>query len=187
VCAGISHLVFSPLFAVPGPTIGASGSIYGVLVAFGLIFPDRPIFLYFLFPIKAKYFIMLYMIIELISIGNADGVAHFAHLGGAVAGFFYILISQHTPVARRFSSLFNEFKKPKYKPEDKNIPYTRHRYYDKFSNVSDADYYSEKDDDNDNVSQERIDEILDKISREGYKNLTEEEKRILFEASKKIH
>jgi rhomboid family protein len=187
VCAGISHLVFSPLFTVPGPTIGASGSIYGVLIAFGLIFPDRPIFLYFLFPIKAKYFIMLYMIIELISIGNADGVAHFAHLGGAVAGFFYLMISQYTQVTSRFSNIFSELKKPKRKQEDTSIPYTRHRYYDKFSNVSDADYYSEKDEDSNEVSQERIDEILDKISREGYKNLTEEEKRILFEASKKIH
>src|SRR5437867_3275947 len=93
VCAGISHLVFAPMFAAAGPTVGASGSIYGVLVAFGLIFPDRPIFLYFLFPIKAKYFVILYMVIELISIGNADGIAHFAHLGGAVAGFLYLMIS----------------------------------------------------------------------------------------------
>ncbi len=184
VGAGIAHLVFTPLITVPSPTVGASGAVYGILVAFGLIFPDRPIFLYFLFPIKAKYFILLYMVIELISLGNSDGIAHFAHLGGAVVGFVYLLITQSR---FSFSKLFSEFKRPDQKPEGKANIYIRHRYYDKFRDVSDADYESGKEEDDDKVSQERIDEILDKISREGYKNLTEEEKKILFEASKKIH
>jgi len=65
----------------------------------------------------------------------------------------------------------------------------RNKYYDKYNsvtddNISDADYYEEH---HGEISQERIDEILDKISKEGYKNLTDEEKKILFEASKKIH
>lgn len=186
VCAGIAHLFITPLISVPGPTIGASGAVYGILVAFGLIFPDRPIYLYFLFPIKAKYFVIMFMAIELISIGNADGIAHLAHLGGAVAGFFFLLITRNIPVGRSFQNFFKDFNRPN-KPQDKSTAYTRHRYYDKFRDVSDADYYSGKDEEDDKVTQEKIDEILDKISREGYKNLTEEEKKILFEASKKIH
>jgi hypothetical protein len=67
----------------------------------------------------------------------------------------------------------------------------RNRYYEKYNtgnrddNVSDAEFYNKND--VDEATQERIDEILDKISKEGYQNLTEEEKRILFDASKKIH
>lgn len=181
VCAGIAHLVFAPLLTTPAPTIGASGAVYGILVAFGLLFPNRPIFLYFLFPIKAKYFVIMYMLIELISLGNADGIAHFAHLGGAVAGFIYLMIAQGK---LNMPDIFG--RSDKYSPPSQGATYTRHRYYDKFSEVSDADYYGEKKDE-DEVTQEKIDAILDKISKEGYKNLTEEEKRILFEASKKIH
>lgn len=178
--AGLCHLFISPMFGPSAPTVGASGSIYGVLVAFGLLFPDRPIFIYFLFPIKAKFFVLIYMVIELISVGNSDGIAHFAHLGGALAGFIYLFETNS-----KFTKLFHYNPRPKIKPKSPaNI--FRSKYYEKYNtDVSDADYTIDKDEDE--VSQERIDEILDKISKEGYKNLTEEEKKILFDASKKIH
>lgn len=76
------------------PTIGASGAVYGILLAFGMMFPNMLVYIYFLFPIKAKWIVILYGAIELFSgISNnpSDNVAHFAHLGGMIFGFFLIL------------------------------------------------------------------------------------------------
>lgn len=76
-----------------GPTIGASGAVYGILLAFGMMFPNREIMLLFPpIPMKAKYFVAIFGAIELISgISRTNsGVAHFAHLGGMLVG--YILI-----------------------------------------------------------------------------------------------
>ena len=74
-------------------TVGASGAIYGILLAFGMCFPNVPIFLYFFFPIKAKWFVIIYGVIELFAGigGTAAGVAHFAHLGGMIFGLLLIL------------------------------------------------------------------------------------------------
>ncbi len=70
-------------------TIGASGAIYGLLLAYGLTFPNRPIYIYFVFPIPAKYFVMIMGAISLLSaIGDTGaGIAHITHLGGLVAGY----------------------------------------------------------------------------------------------------
>lgn len=73
--------------------VGASGALFGLLLAFGMIFPNTLIFLYFAIPIKAKYFVMLYGAIELflgISNNAGDNVAHFAHLGGMLFGWILI-------------------------------------------------------------------------------------------------
>jgi membrane associated rhomboid family serine protease len=75
------------------PTVGASGAVFGLLLAFGMLFPNTLIYIYFFFPLKAKYFVALYGAFELYSgIQNnpSDNVAHFAHLGGMLFG--YILI-----------------------------------------------------------------------------------------------
>ncbi|HSR66672.1 MAG TPA: rhomboid family intramembrane serine protease [Acidobacteriota bacterium] len=74
------------------PIIGASGAIYGLLAAFGMLFPERPIFIYFILPIKAKYFVLLTAGLVLFSsLGDAgSGIAHFAHLGGMLVGFLYL-------------------------------------------------------------------------------------------------
>jgi membrane associated rhomboid family serine protease len=75
------------------PVVGASGAVFGLLMAFGMLFPNSLIYIYFLFPIKAKYFVIIFGLIELFS-GFAevsgDNVAHFAHLGGMVFGFFLL-------------------------------------------------------------------------------------------------
>lgn len=76
------------------PTIGASGAVYGILLAFGMMFPNMLVYIYFLFPIKAKWLVILYGAIEIFSgISNnpSDNVAHFAHLGGMIFGFFMIM------------------------------------------------------------------------------------------------
>ena len=74
-------------------TVGASGAIYGLLLAFGMMFPNSMIYLYFFVPIKAKWFVIGYAVIELVSgfIGGGN-VAHFAHLGGMLFGLILILV-----------------------------------------------------------------------------------------------
>ena len=73
-------------------TIGASGAIYGVLLAFGLYFPTRPILMFFVFPVPAKYAVMIMGAIALYASigGDHGGVAHSAHLGGLVAGYLFL-------------------------------------------------------------------------------------------------
>jgi membrane associated rhomboid family serine protease len=75
------------------PTVGASGAVFGILLAFGMLFPNTLLYIYFAIPIKAKYFVMIYGALELysgLSNNPADNVAHFAHLGGMLFG--YILL-----------------------------------------------------------------------------------------------
>ena len=75
------------------PTVGASGAVFGLLLAFGMLFPNSRIYLYFAIPVKAKYFVIGYGLLELFNgIRNhpADNVAHFAHLGGMVIGYLVI-------------------------------------------------------------------------------------------------
>lgn len=76
------------------PMLGASGAIFGLLIAFGMIFPNQELYLMFIpVPIKAKYFIPVYILLELflgVSRVAGDSVAHFAHLGGALFGFLLI-------------------------------------------------------------------------------------------------
>jgi len=75
--------------------VGASGSLFGLLLAFGMMFPNTYLSIFFFIPIKAKYFVMIYGLFELLSgIANqpGDNVAHFAHLGGMLFGFFMILL-----------------------------------------------------------------------------------------------
>ncbi|HNW97789.1 MAG TPA: rhomboid family intramembrane serine protease [Bacteroidales bacterium] len=76
------------------PTIGASGAVFGLLLAFGMMFPNSLIYIYFAIPIKAKWFVILYGAMELffgVSNSGGDNVAHFAHLGGMLFGFLLII------------------------------------------------------------------------------------------------
>jgi membrane associated rhomboid family serine protease len=79
-------------------TIGASGAIYGVLLAYARYFPHRPILLYFVFPIPAKYFVMIIGAISLLSSmnGPGGGIAHTTHLGGLVAAYLYLKSGSRT-------------------------------------------------------------------------------------------
>ncbi|QXD15874.1 rhomboid family intramembrane serine protease [Rhodocaloribacter litoris] len=88
--AALCQLVVS--WGDPVPIVGASGGVFGILLAFGMMFPNQPIYLYFLFPIKAKWFVIGYGLIELWAgiAGTQTGVAHFAHLGGMLFGFVLI-------------------------------------------------------------------------------------------------
>lgn len=90
---GIGAGIIQLLVESGRPTIGASGAVYGILLAFGMMFPNRRIMLlFFPYPIKAKYFVAIFGLFELLNgiSSTASDVAHFAHLGGLVFGFVLI-------------------------------------------------------------------------------------------------
>ncbi|MEX2116642.1 MAG: rhomboid family intramembrane serine protease [Bacteroidota bacterium] len=187
VVAGLVQLLFAPLFEPvsseftrmgPVPVVGASGAVYGVLVAFGMLFPDRYIFLYFLIPVKVKYFVMVLIAIGVVSAGDPTNVAHFAHLGGALAGYLYLLYDmKRGPMSGLFSRVrwwWNSLTVTNREPPEESTK----------AKVFDIRGGQENDGDRE---QRRVDEILDKISRGGYQSLTDEEKKILFEASRKLN
>lgn len=73
--------------------VGASGAVYGLLLAFGMLFPNSLIYIYFLIPVKAKWFVLIYGGIEVLYciFASSDGIAHIAHLGGMLFGLLLIL------------------------------------------------------------------------------------------------
>ena len=167
-------------------TVGASGAIYGILLAFGMLFPEERIFIFPLpVPIKAKWFVLAYVAIELFSaLGTSgDGVAHFAHLGGMLFGFLMIRYWQKHPGGgsgygrsggqQFFDRLRNNWEKRSHKNAGDGGAHS-HTESDK-----DWQYNQHK-----QATQKEIDEILDKIRRSGYDSLTEEEKKKLFDAGK---
>ncbi|MDR3666914.1 MAG: rhomboid family intramembrane serine protease [Ignavibacteriaceae bacterium] len=174
VVAGLFNLFLTPLLGEPpAPTVGASGAIFGVLVAFALFFPNRYIFLYFFIPVKAKYLIGFFVILEFLMVNSGGNVAHLAHLGGALAGFIFILLDSKSQIDLKSAFRRNRFQQKVNNP------------FKKRPDISEANFYEHENGER-NISQEEIDEILDKISKSGYQNLTEQEKKVLFEASKKM-
>ncbi|MCL4550438.1 MAG: rhomboid family intramembrane serine protease [Bacteroidetes bacterium] len=185
IAGGLVQLFLAPIFSEGlGPTIGASGAVFGVMIAFAMFFPDRYIFLYFLIPIKAKYLITIMVIFEFMSVGNQSLIAHLVHVGGALAGILFILVDRRNNFSR--SRIFGLFRKPKSTFSSGGFG-RAFRNTMKKEDVEDAKFYDLNDNSkkDDSVSQEEIDRILDKISQSGYQNLTDREKKILFEASRK--
>jgi membrane associated rhomboid family serine protease len=94
VGAGVFDVILNTIFrpALPMPTIGCSGAVFGLLLAYGMLFPERVIYLYMIVPLKAKWFVVLMGVIELYSSFTSPGsqISHFAHLGGMLFGFVYL-------------------------------------------------------------------------------------------------
>lgn len=187
-------------------TIGASGSVYGILLAFGMTFPNERIFIFPLpVPIKAKWFVMFYAGLELFqALGQpGDGVAHMAHLGGMLIGFLMIRywnnhpdISYNPNGGRQFfDSLKNSFDRRR--RSSSQGPSTGAGFgWRKGTGAgrggasgtqrtsgatgtrtgSDWEYNARK-----KANQDEIDRILDKIRKSGYDSLTKEEKQKLFD------
>lgn len=90
VGAGLLSVLLSPYSRIP--IIGASGAIYGILMAYGMLFPERYVYLYFLFPVKVKYFVAFLGVMAFLSSLSASGggIAHTAHLGGMIFAFLYL-------------------------------------------------------------------------------------------------
>ncbi|HYV50442.1 MAG TPA: rhomboid family intramembrane serine protease [Dongiaceae bacterium] len=140
------------------PVIGASGAVFGVLIAYAMAFPNRQILLWFVIPISARVLITIFAFIELamtVEYRGGDGVARFAHLGGMLVGYLYL---KQESIGWRIKKLLGEGHRP-----------SRRR--------------SRRDHDAD--MQSTIDEILEKISREGMGSLSEEEKQLLHESAER--
>ena len=170
-------------------TVGASGAIYAILLAFGMIYPNERIFIFPLpVPIKAKYFVIGYAAIELFSAlaTRGDGVAHIAHLGGMVFGFFMIRYWRkqmeggyhNSSTQDAFDKVRNMFGgRNKYTKQ--HFDYTRNENYTTDFQPTDQDEQRKK------ANQVEIDRILDKIRKSGYDSLSKEEKQTLFDQSNK--
>ena len=161
---GAGFFTFFLSFNSHTPTIGASGAIFGILVAFAMMFPERPIYLYFLFPIKAKYLIIFFAVIEIFASfrHTSDGIGHFAHLGGMVIGYIYIKSDWRLFSFFRLSRYLGYLREMRHKHRMKAINKKRER---------------------ERKVLERVDQILDKINQVGFDNLSKEEKKTLEEAS----
>jgi membrane associated rhomboid family serine protease len=167
-------------------TIGASGAVYGILLAFGMIFPNERLFIIpFPFPIKAKWLIVGYIAIEIFSaLGQNDGVAHMAHLGGMLFGFLLIRYWQkHPDSSQRFGRSrgqeFFENMKRRYDQRQQDQRNNRmHAEETQRRRETDEEYNARK-----RQNQEEVDAILDKIRKSGYDSLTKEEKKKLFDQS----
>lgn len=209
------------IFVSNAPTVGASGALFGVLIAFGMSYPDRKILMFPLFiPISAKYFVAFYAAIELFSgITRAnDGVAHWAHLAGALTGFILLkwgkelgvwnlankwfggkgISSYNNPsIGRGYGSSGGSFgggspfgggmgsgmrQNPFSGMRTRVTNKAKETYQAPTPKPSEKTY----DIDGEKIDQKKIDDILDKISASGYQSLTDREKYILTELSKRI-
>lgn len=166
---GLGAAAFSVLlYSLTGPTlmVGASGAIFGLLVAFALNWPDAKIFLYFVFPVPAKWFVAGLGALTLLSTvqGSTDGVAHWAHLGGLVTGFVYLRYGERIG---RFAhrALYRERQAPTRPPPPPPPPPRRRRRVD-------------------GDSLDEVDRILDKIRADGMDSLSARERAFLDEVSR---
>jgi membrane associated rhomboid family serine protease len=156
--AGVFNLLLSS-----AATIGASGAVYGIMLAYALRYPDRMVYIYFLFPVKVKYMMAFLVLISFFSTfgSSGDGIAHAAHLGGIVIGFVYLKYGVILyKIKRNFPNISSG------KKHESNMKYTK-------GGDNKTEYYRRV-----------IDELLDKINKVGYLNLSEEEKKLLEEGSK---
>lgn len=159
VGAGLLNALVTP--GSPIPTVGSSGAIYGLLLAFGILFPNQLIYIWGIFPVKAKHFVVFIGIIELMSAMSTSEskIAHFAHLGGMLFGLVYL---KWDDWMRPFSGQLQEKKRGQHlkKVWDREKEMMRLR--------------------------DEIDELLDKLKRNGIDSLTPDEHKFIKKASRKL-
>jgi len=178
--AGLIQLAISYFQNIQSVTIGASGAVFGILLAFGMIFPNVQLMIIPIpIPIKAKYLVIGYGLLELwmgVANRSGDNVAHFAHLGGMLFGIILILYWRKRNGNFRTGNPWNSSWTKKITGFFKRKPkMTTHKRTE-----TDWDYHVRKAEEN-----KEIDRILEKIKYSGYNSLSEEEKAKLFNASKK--
>jgi membrane associated rhomboid family serine protease len=167
--AAAAHLALGPHSTIP--VIGASGSVFGLLVAFAMLYPDAVVYLYFLIPIKAAHMAILFGAIELYygAAGSTPGVARFAHLGGMLTGYLYI---RWWWVAKiQLKALWRRASSAEADDEPAPRPVPRRAAKPK-AHAPGADMAE-------------VDRILDKILSDGLGALTDEEKGIMHRYSER--
>ena len=166
---GLGGALLSFVFAPHSSIIGASAAVYGVMLAFAMNWPDVPIYIWAIFPVKAKYLVMVLAAFALFSAytNSQDGVAHFAHLGGFAAGFLYLKLDFRGNTA--FTKLKRMISRPRLTVVSGGSP---PRPSEKTRRVDTRVY-------------DDVDKVLDKISTQGMASLTAEERKLLDEVSRK--
>jgi len=166
--SGLSGALFSLLFDFNSyvPIIGASGAVFGVMAAYWRYFPERKLYLYFVIPVKIRYAVPGILLIPMIWswISPGSNVAHFAHLGGAVAGYF---MSRRRGVVVSVSG--GGLKE-----------WLKRRKNEKLNERFEANRKQAED------VMQRVDAILDKINDVGLENISEEERKFLEAASERL-
>lgn len=162
---GLGAAFFVCVFSWNSLSVGASGAIFGILIAFGMLFPDVIVLVFFLFPMKAKYFVLLFAGIELFVTLTTPGdtIAHFAHIGGFVTG--YLFLKYHYKLEEMYSVVKN-YKDVKAHRKKASIK-ARQEIHDRYL-------------------EERVDKILDKIRESGMESLSSEEHEMLNHASERL-
>lgn len=165
-----------PVFSSTLPSsiaMGASASVLAIIMAIATKSPNYSIRLFLIGNIKLKHIALASILLDILSIPNGNAGGHIAHLGGAFFGFLYVKqLNGGNDIASRFNKIIDyltDFFRSK--PKLKKV-YSRRK--------SDQDFRKQK-----VQEQAKIDKILEKISKSGYEGLTQEEKNILFKASKK--
>jgi len=157
--------------------LGASASVLAILIAVATYVPDYSVILLFFGRIKLKYLVLVFILIDLLSIKQGNAGGHIAHLGGAFWGFAYVQMLKHGSKFSINLSLFNMDWLKKmftFKRSVKN----GERATKAERPVTDEDYNFQK-----KKNQEKIDKILEKISKSGYGSLSRDEKELLFKSS----
>ena len=168
-------------------TVGASGACYGVLLAFGVLYPEQRIMLLIPpIPMKAKYFVIAYAAIELFSAFSSNGnIAHFAHLGGMLFGWLLLRYWRRQQKRSQYRNrIYINGEKPTILQRIRNVfDYERRKktapQAPKTSHSADHEYNLRR-----KQEEERLDAILDKVRQSGYDSLTAQEKQELFRISR---
>ena len=193
--ASLLHSLVTMSDAVQVPAVGASGAIFGVMIAFGLLFPNQVILVGLFIPMRARTAVLVFIAIDLfagIRDIPGDNIAHFAHLGGALTGFILLKTNLHTTIVNKLTGKSSNKQIHRVQPPPKPSRFSRADRRQS-AKIIDATFHDvpEKPPRNAPVSmdfgenQEQVDRILDKISAQGYQSLTQEEKDLLQQASKK--
>ncbi len=174
LACGLGGVALS-FFFVSSSIIGASAAVYGIMLAFAMTWPEAPIYVWGIFPVKAKWLVAFLFLVTFSSAfgGAGGGVAHFAHLGGFVAGFLYLKTDWRA--ARAVQSLGKAARSRRFAivPRDEAEDATSHRRGKVEAEARE------------NSMLDAVDRVLDKISAQGMSSLTEAEKRLLDDVSKK--
>jgi membrane associated rhomboid family serine protease len=159
VGAGLLNAAVTPLSTIP--IVGASGALYGILMAFGILFPNQLIYIWGIFPVKAKYFVIGIGVVELLTAMSTtqSGIAHVAHLGGMLFGLVYMKWDSWT---RSFS--YHRAQK-------------KHKHHLKVVKTRSE----EKE-----TLQKDVDRLLDKINKRGIDSLTADEREMLNNLSRRM-
>ena len=162
------------------PIIGASGALMGIFVAYYKFFPERMLLMFFIIPMKIKHAIWVMIFLDIFFAGSGDMIAHFAHLGGVVAGFIYMAIYQNGSNVLYNSPLSGLFRLFSSNPEKYNRASSSRSYRSSEEpEVLEGEvFYVDE--------QKRMDDILRKVEREGIQSLSESEREFLLKAGDKL-